>query len=52
MKQIIITITMLAIALALIIGVVVPIFKHGYNTGNTAIFKGQVAIPRIGQMYR
>lgn len=50
MKQIFITIAMLAIALALVIGVVVPIFKHGTSTGNKAILEGQATITRIEQM--
>ncbi|HEY5586475.1 MAG TPA: hypothetical protein VIK78_18535 [Ruminiclostridium sp.] len=52
MKQILITIMMLAIALALVIGVVVPIFKHGASTGDNAILKGQSTMTRIGQVLR
>lgn len=52
MKQIVITIIMLSIALALIIGVIIPIFGHGANTGNTATLKGQAAITKIGQVIK
>ena len=50
MKQIVITIIMLSIALALIIGVIIPIFGRCANTGNTAVLKGQAAITRVGQV--
>jgi flagellar basal body-associated protein FliL len=40
MKQIIISIAILAVALALVIGVIVPIFAHGSETGSNAVFKG------------
>jgi hypothetical protein len=50
MKQIIITIIMLSIALVLIIGVIIPIFEHGAYTGNTAVLKGQAAITKIGRV--
>lgn len=52
MKQLLITITMLSIALALIIGIIVPIVKHGGETGNTAVSKGKAEITRIGQVLR
>lgn len=52
MKQIIITITMLAIALALIIGVIIPIFEHGAETGGTAVSQGRTTITRLGQVLR
>ncbi len=52
MKQIVITILMLSIALALIIGVIIPIFGHGANTGNIAVLKGQAAVTRIGQVIK
>jgi len=52
MKQILITITMLAIALALVIGVIVPIFKHGAKTGDAAVLKGEATMARIGQVLR
>ncbi|MHB8062597.1 MAG: hypothetical protein ACYDG2_08190 [Ruminiclostridium sp.] len=52
MKQILITITMLAIALALIIGVIVPIFKHGAEMGDTAVSRGESIIARIGQVLK
>lgn len=52
MKQIIISIIMLSIALALVIGVIIPIFEHSANTGHTAVMKGNNAISRIGQVVR
>ncbi len=52
MKQIIITITLLSIALALIIGVIVPIFEHGAETGSAAVTKGEATITRIEQVLR
>lgn len=52
MKQILITVAMLAIALALVIGVVVPIFEHGANTGNNAVLKGQATITRLVQVLK
>lgn len=47
MKQVIITIIMLAIALALVIGVIVPLLSHGAETGNLAVTKGYGALPHI-----
>ncbi len=47
MKQVIITIVMLAIALALVIGVVVPLMRHGAGTGSTAVTRGQDVLPRL-----
>lgn len=47
MKQVIITITMLAIALALIIGVVVPLMGHGDRTGNIAVTRGHDVLTRL-----
>lgn len=52
MKQILISITMLSIALALLIGIIVPIIKHGGETGNNAVLKGSAEITRIGQVLR
>lgn len=52
MKQILITISMLAISLALIIGVIVPIFKHGAETGNAAVANGEATITKIGQVIK
>ncbi|PYG89138.1 hypothetical protein LY28_00961 [Ruminiclostridium sufflavum DSM 19573] len=52
MKQIIITVIMLAIALILIIGVIVPIFEHAGNAGYTAVFRGGTVISRISQILR
>lgn len=43
MKQIIISVAMLAVALALVIGVIVPIFAHSSETGSSAVSKGNVA---------
>ncbi|HEX2925918.1 MAG TPA: hypothetical protein VHP38_06625 [Ruminiclostridium sp.] len=47
MKQIIISIAMLAIALALVIGVVVPLMEHGAETGNRSVTEGYNASPRL-----
>ncbi len=47
MKQVIITIVMLAIALALVIGVVVPLMRHGAGTGSIAVTRGQDVLPRL-----
>lgn len=52
MKQILITIIMLSTALALIIGVIVPIMKHGGETGEMAVLKGEAAASRIGGILR
>lgn len=50
MKQIIIAISMLSIGLALIIGVVLPIFERGESMGDSAVLKGRPAITRVGQL--
>lgn len=52
MKQIIITIAMLSIALALVIGVIVPLLTHGGETGDSAILKGEATITKIGQVLK
>jgi len=52
MKQVLITITMLAIALALVIGVIVPIFKHSAETGNATVLKGEATLTRIAQVLK
>lgn len=52
MKQIIITIAMLAIALALVIGVIIPILEHGAETGNSAAAGAKTAVPRIEQILK
>ncbi len=52
MKQIVITIAMLALALALVIGVIIPLLQHGRETGNSAVIKGQAALPKIEQILR
>lgn len=52
MKQIIITISMLSIGLALVIGVMVPIFTHSKIIGDTAVLRGQTEITRMGQVIR
>lgn len=43
---------MLAISLALVIGVVIPIFKHGARTGDNAVVTGQTAKTRIVQVFK
>ncbi|QNU67134.1 hypothetical protein EHE19_000845 [Ruminiclostridium herbifermentans] len=52
MKQIIIAISMLSVGLALIIGVVIPIFERGESTGGSAVLKGQSVITRVGQLIK
>ena len=52
MKQILITIAMLSIALALVIGVIAPLLTHGAETGNDAVLKGESAVIRIGQVFK
>lgn len=52
MKQIIITIAMLAIALALVIGVIVPFLEHGADTGRAAVTRGDAAMPRLEQILK
>ncbi len=47
MKQVIITIIMLAVALALVIRVVVPLMKHGAGMGSSAVSGGQDVLPRL-----
>ncbi|WP_173585579.1 hypothetical protein [Ruminiclostridium josui] len=47
MKQVIITIIMLAIALALVIGVIVPLISHGAEMGSHTVNKGYSALPHI-----
>jgi hypothetical protein len=49
-KQIIIAISMLSVGLALIIGVVIPIFERGESAGDNAVLKGQSVISRVGQL--
>jgi hypothetical protein len=50
MKQIVTSVCMLAIALALVIGVVVPIFLHGADSGSKAVERGRNALPLIEQV--
>jgi hypothetical protein len=52
MKQILITIAMLSIALALVIGVMVPLLTHGAETGDDAVLKGDAVITRIGHVLK
>jgi hypothetical protein len=50
MKQIVIAICMLAIALALVIGTVIPIFSHGAVSCRNAVTQGRTALPLIEQV--
>jgi hypothetical protein len=52
MKQIIITISMLAIALALITGVIIPLSEHCRETGANAVVQGHASITGIGQLLK
>jgi hypothetical protein len=52
MKQILITVIMLSTALALVIGIIVPIMKHGEETGKTAVLKGEAAVSRMSGILR
>lgn len=51
-KQIIISIVLLAIALALITGVIIPLFEHGTATGRKAVLQGETVIARIAEVIR
>lgn len=51
-KQIIISIALLAIALALIIGVIIPLFEHGTTAGQKAVLRGEAVITRIDAVIR
>lgn len=52
MKQVIITISMLAIALALVISSIIPVMKHGAGTGETAVSEGQAVAVKIGEILK
>ncbi len=52
MKQVIITISMLAIALALVISNIIPVMKHGAKTGESAVSVGRTAEVRIGEILK
>lgn len=52
MKQIMLTIIMLAIALALVIAVIIPISTHSAEVGGNAVLKGQSVIVRFSQVLR
>ncbi len=47
MKQIILSIAMLAIALALVIGVIVPFCEHGAEQGDKASEQGRTVQTRL-----
>jgi hypothetical protein len=51
-KQIIITITLLAIALALIIGVISPLLEHGADTGGKAVSQGRMVISKVDDILK
>ncbi len=50
MKQIILSIAMLAIALALVIGVIVPFYEHGAEQGDKASEQGRLVLTRLGNI--
>ncbi len=50
MKQIILSIAILAIALALMIGVIVPICEHGAEQGDKAREQGRTVLTRLGNI--
>ncbi len=52
MKQIIISIAMLAIALALIAGAVIPLMEHGTDTGGSAVSEGRAALPAVQGLFK
>ncbi len=52
MKQIILTIGLLAIGLALIMSVVIPLLEHGSDTGNAAVTNGRANIQKVGQILK
>ncbi len=49
-KQIILSIAMLAIALALVIGVIVPFCEHGAEQGDKASEQGRLVLTRLGNI--
>ncbi|WP_154669464.1 hypothetical protein [Ruminiclostridium cellobioparum] len=51
-KQIIVSIVLLAIALALIIGVIIPLFEHGTAAGQKAVLQGEIVKSRLTEVIR
>lgn len=49
-KQIILSIAMLAIALALVIGIIVPFYEHGAEQGDKASEQGRIVLTRLGNI--
>lgn len=52
MKQIILSIAMLAIALAIVSGVIVPLFEHGAEEGERAGEQGGVVYSRLSNILK
>ena len=52
MKQVIITISMLAIALALVISSIIPVMTRGAGTGKTAVSEGRTAAVKIVEILK
>lgn len=50
-KQIMLSIILLAVALALVIGVIIPLFEHGADTGDKANTQGRLVIERVGAVF-
>jgi len=51
-KQIILSIAMLAIALAIVSGVIVPLFEHGAEEGERAGEQGGVVYSRLSNILK
>lgn len=51
MKQIILSVAILAIALALVIGVIVPFCEHGAEQGDKASEQGRLVLTRIDNIF-
>ncbi len=49
-KQILLSVILLAVAFALIIGVVIPLLEHGAGTGNEAIIQGRIVLSKVGNL--
>ena len=47
MKQIIISIALFALAMALVLGVIMPLSRHGKTMGESALDRGEAASIRL-----
>lgn len=52
MKQIIISIAMLAVALALVVAVIIPLLEHGAAAGDTAVSAGRIILPEVKGLFK